>query len=163
MTLAGKHYFAALIWCALLGIAYVVIDGQIQPKVATATGNSTEVSIPRSRDGHFYVAGAINGQAVTFMVDTGASTVAVSRTVAQRIGLPGGKPVVIGTAGGAAQGEEITGQTISIGGITVQSVRIVVLSGMPGEALLGQNVLRHLEVVQTAERMTLRAKSLPSQ
>ncbi len=160
MTLAGKHYLAGLVWAIVLGILYVVIDSQIKPKVAIATGNAAEVVIPRSRDGHFYVAGQINGQPVTFMVDTGASTVAVSDTVGRRIGLPAGKSVVIGTAGGSTRGVEVTGQTVALGGIVVNDARIVVLPQMPGEALLGQNVLRHLEVVQSTERMVLRAKAM---
>ncbi|MEW6293618.1 MAG: TIGR02281 family clan AA aspartic protease [Pseudomonadota bacterium] len=157
MNLPGKHYLAALVWIVLFGIAYVVIDAQLQPKVATAE-SAGEIVIPRSRDGHFYVAGKINGQPVTFMVDTGASTVSVNSALAGRLGLPRGRPVAIGTAGGMTQGEEVVGQTVMLGGITVREVRIVVLAGMPGEALLGQNVLRHLEVLQTAERMILRRK-----
>ena len=156
-SLASKHYWAALVWIVLFGIAYVVIDAELQPKVATVTSGG-EIVIPRSRDGHFYVAGQINGQPVTFLVDTGASTVSVKSALARRLGLPSGRPVAIGTAGGMVQGEEITGQTVSLGGITVREVRVVVLPDMPGEALLGQNVLRHLEVVQTAERMILRRK-----
>jgi len=157
VNLPGKHYLAALVWIVLFGIAYVVIDAQLQPKVATAESGG-EIVIPRSRDGHFYVAGQINGQPVTFMVDTGASTVSVNSALAGRLGLPRGRPVAIGTAGGMTQGEEVVGQTVMLGGITVREVRIVVLAGMPGEALLGQNVLRHLEVLQTAERMILRRK-----
>jgi aspartyl protease family protein len=159
VTLAGKHYVAGLVWCVLLGIAYVAIDRQIKPKVATATGNSTQVEISRSRDGHFYVAGTINGQALTFLVDTGASTVAISQAVAQRLGLPSGRPVSISTAGGMTQGMEVTGLTLRMGGITINNVRVVILAGLPGDALLGQNILRHLDVVQTTERMILRAKA----
>ena len=163
MNLAGKHYLAGLIWCVLLGIAYVVIDGQIKPKVATVSDSTTQVEIPRSRDGHFYVAGTINGQALTFMVDTGASTVAINQALAQRLGLPPGRTVNIGTAGGMTQGMEIAGMTLRIGGMTINKVRIVVLPNMPGEALLGQNVLRHLDVIQTADHMLLRAKTISTQ
>ena len=157
MNLAGKHYLAALVWVVLFGIVYVAIDAELQPKVATVASGG-EIVIPRSRDGHFYVAGQINGQPVTFLVDTGASTVSVKSALARRLGLPPGRPVTIGTAGGMAQGEEVTAQTVSLGGIAVREVRIVVLPAMPAEALLGQNVLRHLEVLQTAERMVLRRK-----
>jgi aspartyl protease family protein len=157
ISLAGKHYVAAIIWVALLGVTYAFFDWQIKPKVASAV-NETVIDIPRSRDGHYYVAGAINGQVVTFLVDTGASAVSVNAAVAQRIGLSGGRPVRISTAGGISLGQEISGQTVTLGGITIRDVRIVVLSGMPGEALLGQNVLRHLDVVQSSDRMTLRAK-----
>lgn len=158
VSFAGKHYIMAIVWIALFGIAYVVIDAQLQPKVALVESGN-EIVIPRSRDGHFYVAGRINGQPVTFMVDTGASTVSVNSALAGRLDLPRGRPVTIGTAGGMTQGEEVIGQTVMLGGIAVRDVRIVVLAGMPGEALLGQNVLRHLEVVQTAERMVLRRKA----
>ena len=157
MNRAGKHYLAALVWIALFGIAYMVIDAELQPKVATVASGG-EIVIPRSRDGHFYVAGQINGQSVTFLVDTGASTVSVKSALAGRLGLPRGQAVAIGTAGGMTHGEEVTGQTVTLGGITVSDVRIVVLPGMPAEALLGQNVLRHLEINQTEERMIMRRK-----
>lgn len=157
MSLAGKHYLAALIWSLLLGALYLFLDGRIQPKVATTTGNTLEIVIPRSPDGHFYVAGGINGQQVTFMVDTGASTVAINAAIARRIGLPRGREVAVSTAGGGTRGEEVTGQTISIGGITIRDARILVLADMSaGAALLGQNVLRHLEITQSPEQMILR-------
>lgn len=115
MNRTGKHYLAALVWVALFGIAYVVIDAQLQPKVAQV-GSGGEIVIPRSRDGHFYVAGQINGQPVTFLVDTGASAVSVKSGLAGRLGLPRGRPVAIGTAAGITQGEEVTGQTVTLGG-----------------------------------------------
>lgn len=158
MTLVQKHVFALLIWCALLGVAYLLMDEQIKPKVALVTAGSSEVVIPRSRDGHFYVAGQIAGQPVEFMVDTGASSVAVSAAVAHRLGLPRGRAVTVGTAGGQVRGEEISRQQVALGGIVIPDVRVLVLPGMSGEALLGQNVLRYLEVRQTAEEMILRAR-----
>ena len=134
--LAGKHYVAALVWIALFGVAYVVIDAQLRPKVAVVESGG-EIVIQRSRDGHFYVAGTINGQAVTFLVDTGASTVSINSALARRLGLPRGRPVAIGTAGGVTQGEEVVGQTVSLGGISIRDVRIVALAGLPGDPVAG--------------------------
>jgi len=156
MSLTNKHLFAALIWCALFGIAYLLIDQQMAPKVAMAT-TETEIVVPRSRDGHFYVAGFINGQPIDFMVDTGASTTSISADVARQIGLPPGRQVTVHTANGTTQGEEIPGQTLTLGGITINRVRIIVLPKLQGHALLGQNVLKHLEVMQSAGEMKLRA------
>lgn len=155
---AYKHIIAGVIWCVLLGIAYLIMDSQMKPKVATVQGAATEIVIPRSRDGHFYVAGSIGGKPVSFMVDTGASLVAVSRTVAAGIGLPGGNATTVTTAGGRIAAEEVAGQRIVIGGIVINEARVLVLPGAAPEALLGQNVLRHMEVSQSAERMILRAK-----
>lgn len=162
MNLFSKHLLAAVIWIILSGIAYLLIDRQIAPKIATAT-TGTEIAIPRSRDGHFYVAGFINGQRVDFLVDTGATTTSVSVDVARQIGLPAGRPVMISTANGNTQGEESLAQTLTLGGITINRVRIVVLPNLKAHALLGQNVLKHLEVVQAGEGMVLRATSRETQ
>lgn len=158
MSLSSKHLLAGLLWCALLGLLYLFMSSQIRPKLVTPDGSDREIVIPRSRDTHFYVAGRIDGHAVAFMVDTGASTVVVSQSVATRLNLPRGQFVMMNTAGGIAQCEEVTGRTIMLGGITIHNVRVLVAPNMKEEALLGQNVLRHLDVVQTAERMTLRAR-----
>jgi aspartyl protease family protein len=158
MTLAQKHVLALLIWCVLLGVAYLVLNSQLKPKVALVSAGSSEVSIPRSRDGHFYVAGEINGRAVEFMVDTGASSVAVSTDVARRLGLPRGDSIRVETAGGAVMGEQVAVREVALGGMVIPHVRVLVLPGMATDALLGQNVLRYLEVRQVDGRMLLRAK-----
>ncbi len=158
MNLASKHYVAGLLWCILFGIFYVVIDGQIGPKVGVAENGATSIEIPRSRNGHFYVAGAINGQPLTFMIDTGASTVAIGAEMAQRLNLPRGRPTTLQTANGLAHAEETQAQELRLGSIVVRDVRVMVMANLGSEALLGQNVLRHLEVVQTAEKMLLKAK-----
>lgn len=155
---AHKHIIAGVIWCALLGVAYLVMDSQMKPKVATVQGAATEIVIPRSRDGHFYVAGSIGGKPVTFLVDTGASMVAVSKAVASGIGLPDGNATMVTTAGGRIAAEEVAGQRIMVGGIAINKARVLVLPGAAPEALLGQNVLRYMEINQSAERMILRAK-----
>lgn len=162
MTLAGKHWVAAAIWVALFAGIYLVLDAQMQPKVAMV-GEAGEISIPRARDDHFYVAGEINGQAVTFMVDTGASTVSIGRALADRLGLPRGRAVQVGTANGVAEGEEIRGLTVKLGEISIRDVRAVVLPGMGQEALLGQNVLRHLDVEQGAGLMRLKPRAAGGQ
>jgi aspartyl protease family protein len=158
MNLASKHYVAGIVWCALFAILYFVIDGQLQPKVGVAELGNSSIEIPRSRNGHFYVAGAINGQPVTFMIDTGASVVAIGSEQAQRMNLPRGRATTLQTANGIAQAEETLAQELSLGSIKIREVRVLVMANLGTEALLGQNVLRHLEVIQTADTMLLKAK-----
>ncbi len=158
MNLASKHYVAGIVWVALFAILYLVIDAQLQPKVGVAGPGNGSIEIPRSRNGHFYVAGAIDGQPVTFMIDTGASAVAIGSSLAQRMNLPRGRATTLQTANGIAPAEETVAQQISLGNITLREVRVLVLANLGSEALLGQNVLRHLEVVQTADTMQLKAK-----
>ncbi len=158
MALPQKHFLALLVWCLLLGAIYLAIDAAGSPKVVSpATG--TEIRIPRSADGHFYLSGRINGLAVDFLVDTGATTVSVGEDTAARIGLPQGRPVTVGTANGSITAAESAGHTLSIGSLTVRDVRVITLPRHRGPALLGQNVLRHLDVTQMSDVMVLRARS----
>ena len=156
MNLSSKHFFAAVVWCALLGVGYLAIHHAIEPKVAKVTMEK-EIRIPRSHDGHFYIAGSINNQPVEFLVDTGATTTAVSVALAKKIGLSSGHPVTVRTANGVTQGERSSDNTIALGGIVVHRVSVIVLANLDGYALLGQNVLRHLQITQTPDGMILRA------
>ena len=56
-------------WFIVMGVVYLAIDHYMKPKevIVSATG---EVRIPRSRDGHFYIVGSVNGKPITFLVDT---------------------------------------------------------------------------------------------
>jgi aspartyl protease family protein len=156
LNLSSKHYLAAIIWCALIGVTYLVMDRVIAPKVVKVT-MEREIRVPRSHDGHFYIAGTINNQPVEFLVDTGATTTAVSAEMARKIGLARGQQITVHTANGTTQGEESSDNTIVLGGITISGVNVITLSNMDGYALLGQNVLNHLQITQTPEGMVLRA------
>jgi aspartyl protease family protein len=139
------------------------MDAKMQPQVATVTSLDMargEVVIQRSRDGHYYVGGSINGLSVTFMVDTGASTVVVSADLARKIGLAQGMPTSFGTAGGMVWGETVSDQTVVAGGIQLKGLRVGVVGQMDQRdyALLGQNFLRHIDVLQSGDQMVLRIK-----
>lgn len=150
-----------LFWISLAVVAYFGMNALTAPRIASVTtGNNgaLEIVIPRSGNGHYYVAGAINGHATTFMVDTGATTVAVDPQFARAAGLPKGYPATFGTAGGDAQGENVPRQSVTVGTLHIDDVTIAVIDGVGEVALLGQNILRHLDVTQSGDRMILRGK-----
>lgn len=153
------HFRALLIWLALLGAAYWGFDQYLAPKVATVSA-AGEVTIPRASDGHYYVSGSINGHPVTFLVDTGASTVAVSADFAREAGLPRGYPLRFETANGSTEGELVQNQTVEAGGLRVANIDVGVgiRVGAPNSALLGQSYLRHVDVLQSGDRLVLRAR-----
>ena len=154
------HITALAIWITISGAIYLYFDARQKPTIAVASAELAggEVSIPRSRDGHYYVRGSINGQPVDFMVDTGASMVSIGRGIAQRAGLPGGMPASFSTANGTVMGEIVSGQTIEAGGIVVKGLSVGV--GMAGDmALLGQNFLRRVDVLQSDDKMVLRVRT----
>ncbi len=148
----------ATIWLLLGGVAYLAFDVLISPRVARPeiVDGIGIVVIERSRDQHFYVAGAINGTPVTFLIDTGATIVTVNDTIARRVGLPHGAPIVIDTAAGRVAARVVPSATIQVGGIRVEGIRVGISDAGPA-ALLGQNFLNKVDLRQDVQHMTLRA------
>ncbi|MDQ3185949.1 MAG: TIGR02281 family clan AA aspartic protease [Pseudomonadota bacterium] len=151
------HITALAIWITISGVIYLYFDAHQKPTIAVASADLAggEVTIPRSRDGHYYVRGSVNGHPVDFMVDTGASMVSIGRDIAQSAGLPSGMPASFSTANGTVMGEIVSGQIIEAGGIVVEGLSVGV--GIRGDmALLGQNFLRKVDVLQSGDKMVLR-------
>ncbi len=151
------HITALLIWIIISGAIYLYFDARQKPTIAAVSADLAdgEITIPRSRDGHYYVRGAINGHPVDFMVDTGASMVSVAHGVAKSAGLPDGLPATFLTANGTVRGEIVSGQIVEAGGIVVKGLSVGV--GIGGDmALLGQNFLRRVDVFQSGDKMVLR-------
>jgi aspartyl protease family protein len=155
--LASGHFIALAIWVAIFGAIYFYFEARQKPTIVVAKADldSGEVVIPRSRDGHYYVRGAINGHPIDFMVDTGASIVSISRDTAQSAGLIDGMPANFVTANGTVAGRIVPGQIIEAGGIVMKGLSIGV--GIHGDiALLGQNFLRKVDILQSGDKMVLR-------
>lgn len=114
-----------------------------------------------ARDGYF-VDGLINGSPVRFLVDTGATSVAMSERHAARLGLRhrvDGRPIGVGTAGGSRRAHEIQLDSLSVAGVRLSDVRAVVIDGdSPREVLLGMNVLSRFEIDQRENLLILRSK-----
>ncbi len=146
-------------WLVVLALLYTLMTQLLKPPplVVSSTG---ELSIPRARDGHFYVQGHVEGRPVTFLVDTGASLVVVSETFAREAGLAAGRPTTFRTASGELKGRIVSGLTVSAGPASISGARVGV--GLAGPdtsiALLGQSFLSRFEVVLSGDTMTLRAK-----
>lgn len=93
----------AAFWLAALGVLYIAMEHYLQPNAAVVTASGS-LQIERHRDGHFYVDGSINGQPVRFMVDTGATYITITDTLAHSAGLQGGEVVQFRTANGTRTG-----------------------------------------------------------
>lgn len=142
----------------MIGAAFMAILNWAikKPVVITAEGTGTVLTIPRSQDGHYYLEGAINGQPVRFMVDTGASLVSVGGALAAKLSLPRGAPAMFHTAGGETQGEIVRNQSVSINGLTIGKLSIGVNTRAGDMALLGQNFLKHVPFMQEGNQLQLR-------
>ena len=125
----------------------------------TSNGERQSVSLTADVRGHFTAAGSLNGYPVSFMVDTGATVVAMSSAVANRIGIDyrkHGRPGMASTPAGYVNTYDITLGTVQVGGITLHNVAGSVIEGShPREALLGMSFLGQLDMKRDNEKMEL--------
>lgn len=113
--------------------------------VGFAEPERRQVSIAQGQGGHYWVAGSINGQPVQFLVDTGATSVAMNENQARRLGIDyrvDGRQIVVGTASGTAKAWRVNLNSVKVGAIDVLGVEAVVVEGgSPTDALLGMSFL----------------------
>ena len=145
-------------WLVIMGAVYGGIKMVMQPREITVS-MAGEMTIPRARDGHFYVSGTVAGQPVMFLVDTGASLVTVSKEFAEVAGLAAGTPTRFHTANGVIDGRVVADVPVSIGPAAVSGVKVAV--GLVGtgrdKALLGQSFLSRFQITLTRDDMILRS------
>jgi aspartyl protease family protein len=127
---------------------------------ATDAAGRREIVLPMGLGGHFLGSGAINGRPVRFMVDTGASVVALSADEAARIGidLSSATPVTIGTANGPVPGRRVTLSAVSLGGVTVANVAAVVTPAPMTHVLLGNSFLQRFQLRRDNDVMRLQLR-----
>lgn len=112
-------------------------------------GGGFGVLLKRNRGGHYVATGKINGADVTFLVDTGATLVAVPEGVALRLGLKKGARQSSSTANGMTHVWSTVIDEIRLGPIVQRNVRASILPNMLGdEVLLGMTFLKDMELVQ---------------
>lgn len=119
-----------------------------------------ELVVRRQGNQPFIVAGQINGQAVDLLIDTGATTVAVSQELAQRLGLRRGQARQINTASGITVGYTTVLQRLSVGELQLDNVAAIILPAMRSgrQVLLGMNALAEFELNQRGDTLVLRHK-----
>lgn len=116
-----------------------------------------EVILKRNRYGHYVTTGTVNGHSVEFMLDTGASDVAIPAELAQKLGLERGAPVQYQTANGVVTAYRTTLDSVAIGVMTIRNVPASINPGMRNtEILLGMSVLKHIEFTQRGDTLILR-------
>jgi len=120
------------------------------------------VSIAKGIGGHYWVTGSISGKTVQFLVDTGATTVAMNENAAKRLGIDyrvQGQSMVVNTASGTAQAWRVKLDSVKIGGIQVLGVEAAVIAGdAPTDVLLGMSFLNRVSWREEQGMLQLEAK-----
>ncbi len=111
--------------------------------------------------GHFINSGTINGRVMQYMVDTGASTVAIGRQDAERMGLnyQNGQPVRMNTANGVAQGWRMKLDSVRIGDVEVFGVEAIITPQPMPYVLLGNSFLTEFQMTRINDQMVLEKRN----
>ena len=108
------------------------------------------IEIARGPDGHYHWPGRINGRQVDFLVDTGATSTAISTALARELQLDALGSVQSNTAGGVVSGEVVRADVALDGGVAAERLHITALPGLGERPLLGMDVLGRLRWTQDA-------------
>ncbi len=128
---------------------------QVVPSARTAEG--VEVRLTRNPMGHYVATGSINGREVRFFLDTGATHVALSDSLARELDLARGAASPTRTANGTITTYTTVLDQVKVGGIRIRDVTASINPRMSGdEVLLGMSFLKHLELIQRGDQLLLR-------
>ena len=124
-------------------------------------GGNRRITLAADSRGHFVSSGTINGQVMQYMVDTGASTVAIGRTDADRMGLnyQSGQPVRVNTANGVAQGWRMKIDSLRIGEVEVFGVDAIITPQPMPYVLLGNSFLAGFQMTRINDQMVLEKRN----
>lgn len=140
-----------------IGQAPVKFDGA----GASSTGSGdSEIVLTADGRGHFSTTGYVNNKAITFLVDTGATSIALDKRDAMRMGIDFSKAPVttMQTANGLTQGWVVVLDSVRIQNVEVRNVEATVSSLGPGFALLGNTFLKRFDITQTNNQMILKRR-----
>ena len=123
----------------------------------TAADGRQSVSLTADARGHFAAAGSLNGYPMTFLVDTGATSIAISADDARRLGLDyrAGPAVGVGTAAGVVPAWRVKFNTVKVGSITLNQVDGMVVESGLNVPLLGMSFLNRMDMKRDGQTMTL--------
>ena len=150
--------------------ATLQIEGKTQQlgmgQAASVGGNSANagvasVTLYADTAGHFISECYVNGAPLKFLLDTGATTVALNSGDAKfaKIDYKRGEPIQVSTANGVVTAYRVTIATLKIGALTLNQVEASVLEGgSPSVVLLGMSALNRLDMKRQDIALTLSKK-----
>jgi aspartyl protease family protein len=135
--------------------------GEAPVSVGARGGSGKRVTLIADSRGHFVNSGTINGRVMQYMVDTGATTIAIGRTDADRMGLKyqDAEPVRMNTANGVAQGWRIKLDSVRLGDVEVLGAEAIVTPQPMPYVLLGNSFLTQFQMTRINDQMVLEKRN----
>lgn len=146
------------VWLLLATVLFLAVQAWLaeRSRARVSVLGMGVVELRRAGDGHFHWPARVNGRAVEFLVDTGATRTALPGPLARQLGLNDGTPVRSSTAGGLAQGYEVLVDLELEGGLQASRLRVTVLPQLQAP-LLGMDILGRLRFSQNDGVLRLQA------
>ena len=155
--MSKNSLFLSIIWICVAAAFYYLVDNIQNPNKLQTLGSGTEVVLKRGLDGHYRSEALINGQKVNVLVDTGATGVAISQAVADRLNLKSISAIRTATANGDSIGYLVRLRSVKLGGIEAKNVSASIAPGLQGDVLLGMSFLGRMDVRLYKGEMTIKA------
>lgn len=153
-----KTALITLVWLMLAGGLYYFFDSKENPNTVGNLGNtSAEVTLARDLSGHYRAEAFINGVKTNVMVDTGATDVAISQRLADRLGIRSTDAIRTQTANGDTVAYMTRLASVKLGGIEARNVAAIITPNLEGDMLLGMSFLGRMDVRLYKGTMTIRA------
>jgi aspartyl protease family protein len=160
--------FAIIAWLLLMLLLFMffqdTINKQLNPNqqlhsVQGQRGETRTVLI-RNKNGHYVGTALVNNVPVDFMLDTGATTIAIDADTARTLGLPFGQPIRVSTANGITSAFVSHVESLQLGDIVLHNIPASIVpnlsrAGGNAEILLGMSALKQLEFHQQGNQLTL--------
>lgn len=162
-----QRRLGTIMWLLAWGLALALLTWYFQQRAASRHNPNQQVQVlneqdrqamllKQNRQGHYLASGTLNNKAVVFLLDTGASLVAVPEMLADELALAVGQPIRLNTAAGQVTGYRTQIKSLALGPFTLTDVSAVIMPADNNEVLLGMNVLRLFELTQREGQMIIR-------
>jgi len=156
-------WMIVMLWVLLLGGATLLAQGWLERRQAlpearwTSNAQGTDaLTLKADRYGQYLLMGSANNQEILFLLDTGASGISIPGGVATRLGLVRGQAFDVNTANGITEVYATELKSLAIGPFRRERVQANINPSMEGDiALLGMSFLRHFELLQRSEELTI--------
>ena len=146
----------SLIWLTLAGVILYLVDNIQNPNKLNQLGETSTVVLKRGLDGHYRSEALINGEKVNVLVDTGATGVAISQSIADKLNLKSLDAIRTNTANGNSVGYMVRLESVTLGGVTARDVGAMIAPGLDGDVLLGMSFLGRMDVRLFKGEMTIK-------
>jgi aspartyl protease family protein len=135
----------------------LALGGQVNIGGADSPGGGTTIVLSADSGGHFWANGTINGKSVRFVVDTGATNVSMSQSLAERLGLDyrNGQRGVSNTANGQVQAYRVPLTSVRVGEVEVYNVAATIVPVPMDYVLLGNSFLTRFQMKRENDTLTL--------